>query len=111
MNVQTIQELIEEAASCARDKGWEEANPRLDTDLLLLHSEISEACEDMRKHHEPNVVWFEGQKPCGIPTELADLMIRVAHISKRYGIDLVGAINTKMAYNRTRPHRHGGKAF
>lgn len=50
-------------------------------------------------------------KPCGIPIELADIMIRVAHFAKKHNIDLVKAIQMKADYNRTRPHRHGGKAL
>lgn len=50
-------------------------------------------------------------KPCGIPIELADIVIRVAHFAKKHGIDLVEAIQIKADYNRTRPHRHGGKAL
>lgn len=48
-------------------------------------------------------------KPCGIPIELADIVIRVADFAKKHGIDLVEAIQIKADYNRTRPHRHGGK--
>lgn len=50
-------------------------------------------------------------KPCGIPIELADIVIRVAHFAKKHNIDLVEAIQIKADYNRTRPHRHGGKAL
>lgn len=48
-------------------------------------------------------------KPEGIPSELADIVIRVMDICGMYGIDLEKAILEKMEYNRTRPMRHGGK--
>jgi NTP pyrophosphatase (non-canonical NTP hydrolase) len=48
-------------------------------------------------------------KPEGIPSELADIVIRVFDMCGRYGIDLEAAIKEKMEYNTTRPHRHGGK--
>jgi hypothetical protein len=38
-------------------------------------------------------------------------VIRVADFAKKQGIDLVAAIQIKADYNRTRPHRHGGKAL
>lgn len=50
-------------------------------------------------------------KPVGIPSELADIVIRVFDAAGRYGIDLEKAINEKMAYNATRPQRHGGKVL
>ena len=123
--VTTIQELIDEAAACAKEKGWDDDYRPITEDLLLVHSEISEACEDLRSgrasdelYYEDKVIAGDGKsewellaKPCGVPTELADVMIRVAHMAKRHGIDLVAAINLKLAYNRTRSHRHGNKKF
>ena len=48
-------------------------------------------------------------KPEGVVAELADVVIRVADLCGLYGIDLDQAIEEKMAYNSTRPYRHGGK--
>mgnify|MGYP000963931873 CR=1 FL=1 len=45
----------------------------------------------------------------GIPSELADVVIRVMDMCEHYGIDLEAAIAEKHAYNLTRPYRHGGK--
>jgi NTP pyrophosphatase (non-canonical NTP hydrolase) len=44
-----------------------------------------------------------------VPIEIADLVIRVADFCRANGIDLAAAVRYKMAYNETRPHRHGGK--
>jgi NTP pyrophosphatase (non-canonical NTP hydrolase) len=46
-------------------------------------------------------------KPCGIPSELADAIIRICDLSAYWGIDLETAIEQKMAFNRTRPRMHG----
>lgn len=46
-------------------------------------------------------------KPEGFPVELADVMIRLMDLAERMGIDLAEMINIKMAYNATRPYRHG----
>lgn len=48
-------------------------------------------------------------KPEGIPSELADIVIRVLDIADHYGIDLQQAILDKHSYNVTRPYKHGGK--
>ncbi len=48
-------------------------------------------------------------KPCGIPSELADVAIRLADLAGALGIDLEQAIIEKHRYNRTRAYRHGGK--
>lgn len=48
-------------------------------------------------------------KPEGIPSELADAVIRIFDMCGYYGIDLEKAIDEKMAYNKTRSYKHGGK--
>ena len=48
-------------------------------------------------------------KPIGYATELADILIRVGDLAAAEGIDLERITRLKMAYNRTRPFRHGGK--
>lgn len=53
---------------------------------------------------------FASGKPVGIPSELADIVIRVANMAGEYGIDLERAIDEKMEYNAGRPRMHGRKA-
>jgi hypothetical protein len=48
-------------------------------------------------------------KPEGIPSELADIIIRVLDICGYHKIDIAAAIADKMAFNDTRDYRHGGK--
>jgi hypothetical protein len=50
-----------------------------------------------------------GAKPEGIPSEIADTVIRCAHFCGANGIDLAAAVLEKAAYNATRSFRHGGR--
>ena len=42
---------------------------------------------------------------------LGSLIVLIQRMAAHYGIDLDAAIEAKMAYNKTRPYRHGGKAL
>lgn len=48
-------------------------------------------------------------EPHGIPTELADIMIRVLDLFDAFGLDADEVVREKMNYNLTRKQRHGGK--
>ncbi|WP_339245232.1 hypothetical protein [Paenibacillus sp. FSL F4-0243] len=120
----SINELVKAAHENAVNKGWWNEDRSFGEIIALIHSEASEALEDYRNGSKPDEVWYqhkvtgystdritEEHKPCGIPSELADIVIRVFDACGRYGIDLEQAINEKMAYNATRPQRHGGKVL
>ena len=77
--------------------------------LLLIVTEIAEATEEMREGHAFDAVRSEDGKPCGFPTELADAVIRIFDLADACGINIDAEMERKHAYNRTRPHRHGGK--
>lgn len=50
-----------------------------------------------------------GLKPCGMPSELADIVIRIAHFCAHHEIDIGKAIREKAEYNKTRAFKHGKK--
>ena len=52
-----------------------------------------------------------GAKPEGIPSEIADVVIRCAHYCGANGIDLAAIVSEKAAFNKSRPHKHGGRAL
>lgn len=79
--------------------------------IALIHSEVSEALEDIRDgrmtlHFDP-----ETGKPSGLPIEIADIVIRCMVLAEDLNIDLEQMVALKHNYNLTRPWRHGGKEF
>lgn len=77
--------------------------------LMLASSELAEAAEEVREGRWEQ--WTEESgKPAGVGVEVADCVIRLLDSCEAWGIDLQARIEDKHAFNRTRPHRHGGKA-
>lgn len=107
----TIQELMKESWQTSKDKGWHDVPKSLAEDIALMHSELSEALEEVRKGLMPSYLYFIGAKPEGVPAEFADVVIRMVDVCEQWGIDLEAAISAKLEYNKTRPYRHGGKAL
>lgn len=82
--------------------------------LMLIAGEVTEAHEELRSGRgvaEEYVNTSPGKegKPEGIPSELADIVIRVFDLSGEAGIDLATVIKNKMDYNASRERLHGRK--
>lgn len=106
----TIRELQDQAFINACLKGWHDEPAPIERYLLLFHDEISEATKEISNHHKPNETYYgHDGKPEGVPSELADVVIRIMDFCGFYQIDLEKAIVEKMEFNKTRPYRHGGK--
>lgn len=58
---------------------------------------------------EGQVAFGISLKPEGVPSELADIVIRSFDFAHRFGIDLAAIIDEKLAFNATRGRMHGGK--
>lgn len=84
----------------ADDHGWHKPSCDLPTDLLLIHSEVSEATEAARRGDMEHV----GE-------ELADVIIRVLHVCAKNKIAIGPIVAKKHEQNKLRPYRHGGKLF
>lgn len=113
----TIAELIEQAHATALEKGWwSEPERTFGDQVALCHSELSEALEEFRVHGLDREQFLyttldSPGKPEGIAAEFADVLVRIADTCGRYGIPLEQALAAKLAYNKTRQSRHGGKVI
>lgn len=107
--------LCEDSHFNAKEKGFLDIERSFNGDIALIHSEISEALEDYRNHHKVDELYFEDKnkvqysnlelaqktsldpgksfKPCGIPIEFADVVIRVAQYCGSNHLDLAYAMH------------------
>lgn len=121
-----INDFVKEVGENAIAHGWWDGEERSFGELIALcHSELSEALEEYRTGHAPDKSYYSGaagallsdipHETCykleGIPSELADVIIRICDICHHYGIDLDAALIEKHEYNKSRPYRHGGKVI
>lgn len=122
--MKTIEDYVQEAYKNSCDHGfWEdfdmtyraielqlgEASAEkytLDTKLhkiALMMSELGEAVEGVRKpKQDEHCPEFTSEE-----IELADCIIRIFDYAGAFNVRLEEAINAKMAYNKSRPYKHG----
>lgn len=106
-----MRDLQKQLHETAVNHGWWIEPPTFPESIALVHSELSEALEEYRNARDPRDIYFNGEKPEGIPIELADAVIRILDYCELAGIDLESAISIKARYNDSRPYRHGGKVI
>lgn len=92
----------------AKANGWWNKPPEVGTALMLMVSELGEACEAERKdiRSSEHIPEFSG-----IEEELADVIIRILDFAGYHNLRIADAIASKVTFNRTRGYKHGNKKF
>lgn len=126
-NITSLNEFAKDIHKNAIKKGfWKDTN--VPTKLMLIVTEISEACEADRKQQHADMDKFNKDKQ-GTPfheqfnfiksfednikdsfeDELADAVIRIVDLCSYYKIDLLSYMKMKNEYNKTRDFIHNKK--
>ena len=99
-----LADLQKEAHAIAKDHGWWDEERTFGELIALVHSELSEALEWYREGEHVQPMREESPqyglddpvhgkyKPVGVPSELADVVIRVADMAEWYGVELDDAV-------------------
>ena len=98
-----LTELAQQCHEASARAGWYDGIP-IDTvnkaaKISLIHSEISEALEGERKDLMDDKLPHRR----AAEVEMADAVIRILDYCGWLGYDLGGAVEEKLAYNKTRP--------
>jgi len=133
VNLNTLRDEVYENAKA---HGFHEVGRTVGDSLMLIATEVSEAFEAYREGAKVGEMLYECKnpkgdcgedrsvrchpddgsdgclhKPVGVPSEIADVMIRCLDFCGEHNIDIDRVVIEKMAFNKTRPFKHGNKAL
>jgi NTP pyrophosphatase (non-canonical NTP hydrolase) len=106
---EALDNLADDCHFIAKQRGWlsEETQRNPLVLLALITSEVGEMVDAFRKpgpsEHCPELSNTE--------EEAADIIIRVLQMCAEHNLKIGDAVASKMAFNRTRPWKHGGKLY
>ena len=93
-----LKKLVEDSYRIAKEHGFWDADKSIPTKLMLIVTELGEACEAHRHGDMDN-----------FREELADTFIRLADLCGYMEIDISSEIEKKQKKNEGRPKLHGKK--
>ena len=97
-SLRSIKDWQQIVTEWAVSKGFSWVKEDVDTMLLRIHGEVSEASEAIRDNDIE-----------GFAEELADIFIRLVNLCEVWGINLEDEVIKKHNENLNRPHLHGRK--
>jgi len=107
MFVSAFMGLAKEVNDTAKAKGWWDGERNEAEIICLMHSELSEALEALRHGNPPS----DHISYSLLEEEMADVIIRIMDYAFAKKLLVPEALIAKLAFNRKREFKHGGKKF